>query len=412
VRRVKFSESAQTFHQCKEMKGLRVCRRAINTTSARGIATFARSVPSYRLASGALFGGLTFSAVAFAVASSNAEEAPAVDYKKVEEDLKKLIKSAGTYDDGRYSIASNYSTQQECKRVAHESYECFFFFAFFSPSSLVSYGPLFIRLAWHAAGSYSKHDKTGGSNGAAMRYPPEAGHGGNAGLYIARGLLEDIKKRYPGLSYADLYSLAGTVAIEALGGPRAKWRPGRVDYPSPDSFKPTPDGRLPDAAQGADHLRSIFYRMGFTDQEIVALSGAHVLGRCHKDRSGFDGPWSNNPTFFSNDYFRYVDVCSNRSAIPFADKLSLLCCNHSLLLDETWTVRQWNGPRQFEDKSKKLMMLPSDMALLDDPAFSHWVHAYAQDEDLFFRDFATAWTKLQDLGVQEFNKPVFKKLFG
>lgn len=83
------------------------------------------------------------------------------------------------------------------------------------------------------------------------------------------------------------------------------------------------------SSQGADHLRTIFYRMGFTDQEIVALSGAHVLGRCHKDRSGFEGPWSNSPTMFSNDYFR-------------------------LLLDEKWTVRQWNGPKQYQDKSGKV----------------------------------------------------------
>ena len=77
------------------------------------------------------------------------------------------------------------------------------------------------------------------------------------------------------------------MAIEALGGPRVSWRPGRRDYAEKEK-PPTPDGRLPDASQGADHLRSIFYRMGFTDQEIVALSGAHALGRCHTDRSGFE----------------------------------------------------------------------------------------------------------------------------
>ena len=177
-------------------------------------------------------------------------ESPAVDYKAVEADLRKLIESAGKYDDG-------------------------------------SYGPLFIRLAWHCAGNFSRHDQTGGTAGATMRYAPESAHGGNAGLHIARQLLEDIKKKYPGISYADLYTLAGTVAVEALGGPRASWRPGRRDYVEKER-PPTPDGRLPDASQGADHLRSIFYRMGFTDQEIVALSGAHALGRCHKDRSGFE----------------------------------------------------------------------------------------------------------------------------
>ena len=65
----------------------------------------------------------------------------------------------------------------------------------------------------------------------------------------------------------------------------------------------TPDGRLPDAKQGHDHLRDIFYRMGFVDREIVALSGAHALGRAHPDRSGFDGPWTKEPLVFDNTYF-------------------------------------------------------------------------------------------------------------
>lgn len=68
----------------------------------------------------------------------------------------------------------------------------------------------------------------------------------------------------------------------------------------------TPDGRLPDGAKEQSHLRAIFGRMGFDDREIVALSGAHALGRCHTDRSGFDGPWSFSPTVMSNDYFRLL----------------------------------------------------------------------------------------------------------
>ena len=51
-------------------------------------------------------------------------------------------------------------------------------------------------------------------------------------------------------------------------------------------------GRLPDAKRGVDHIRDVFYRIGFNDRDIVALSGAHSLGRCHKERSRFDGPWT------------------------------------------------------------------------------------------------------------------------
>jgi cytochrome c peroxidase len=137
-----------------------------------------------------------------------------------------------------------------------------------------SYGPLLVRLAWHAAGTYDKNTKTGGSNGATMRFNPESAHGANAGLSIARDLLEPIKKQFPKISYSDLWSLAGVVAIQEMGGPTIKWRPGRTDAISAESC--TPDGRLPDASKAQDHLRDIFYRMGFNDQEIVALSGAHA----------------------------------------------------------------------------------------------------------------------------------------
>jgi cytochrome c peroxidase len=63
-----------------------------------------------------------------------------------------------------------------------------------------SYGPLFVRLAWHASGTYSKHDQKGGSNGATMRFDPEAKEGANNGLDLARQLLEPMKIKYPGLS--------------------------------------------------------------------------------------------------------------------------------------------------------------------------------------------------------------------
>ncbi|KAJ1939412.1 heme peroxidase, partial [Linderina pennispora] len=131
-----------------------------------------------------------------------------------------------------------------------------------------SYGPVFVRLAWHASGTYSKKDRTGGSTGGTIRFHPEANYGANAGLHFARERLEPLKKKYPHISYADLYTLAGVVAVQELGGPVVPWRPGRPDAVTATAVAATPDGRLPDAAQGADHVRDIFYRMGFNDQEI------------------------------------------------------------------------------------------------------------------------------------------------
>jgi len=231
-----------------------------------------------------------------------------------------------------------------------------------------SYGPVLVRLAWHSSGSYSAEDGSGGSNNATMRFSPEKDYDANAGLGVARDLLEQVKAKHPEISYADLYTLAGVVAIEEMGGPKINWKPGRVD--SADNSPTAPDGRLPDAAQGAQHLRDIFYRMGFNDQEIVALSGAHTLGRCHTDRSGFDGPWTFAPTTFSNLYFQE-------------------------LLQDKWVIRRWTGPEQYEDTpTRSLMMLPTDIALKTDPKFRPWVEKYAQDEELFFKDFSSACSKL------------------
>ncbi|KXL45951.1 hypothetical protein M433DRAFT_134374 [Acidomyces richmondensis BFW] len=241
-----------------------------------------------------------------------------------------------------------------------------------------SAGPVLVRLAWHSAGTYDAATDTGGSNGAGMRYEAEGGDPANAGLEHARAFLEPVKEKHSWITYSDLWTLAGVEAIKQMGGPEIPWSPGRTDIV--DDSKLPPRGRLPDAAQGADHLRLIFYRMGFTDQEIVALSGAHNLGRCHIDRSGYSGAWVNNPIRFSNTYFR-------------------------LMLSRNWKEKILkNGMRQFvyldEDAGEELMMLPTDLALLSDPSFRPWVEIYAKDRDRFFADFSKAFAKLMELGIQ------------
>jgi len=241
-----------------------------------------------------------------------------------------------------------------------------------------SAGPVLVRLAWHSAGTYCAETDTGGSNGAGMRYEAEGGDPANAGLQHARVFLEPVKEKYPDITYADLWTLAGVVAIKEMGGPDIKWLPGRTDYV--DDSKLPPRGRLPDAAQGNDHLRWIFYRMGFNDQEIVALSGAHNLGRCHSDRSGFEGAWVNNPTRFSNTYF-------------------------NLMLQRQWKEKTLkNGIKQFvyydEDADEELMMLPTDLALISDDSFRPWVETYAKDKAKFFEDFSAVFHKLMELGLR------------
>merc|ERR1711959_231450 len=70
-------------------------------------------------------------------------------------------------------------------------------------------GPTLVRLAWHASGTYNVHTKTGGSEGATMRFSPESGWDANAGLAKARAFLEPIKAKFPDMSYADLWTFAG-----------------------------------------------------------------------------------------------------------------------------------------------------------------------------------------------------------
>ena len=201
------------------------------------------------------------------------------------------------------------------------------------------FGPTMVRLAWHSSGTYDKMSKTGGNGGGTIRFKEELAHGGNAGLDKAVAKLEPIHRKHPTISYADLFAYVGVVAIETMGGPKLKFSYGRVDEMDPSAV--TPDGRLPNADVGdgpgpkeRDHLRQIFGRMGFKDQEIVALSGAHALGRCHADASGYVGPWSGTPLLFNNSYF-------------------------VLLKGLKWAPNDEAAKFQYKDPSGSLMMLPS-----------------------------------------------------
>ena len=125
--------------------------------------------------------------------------------------------------------------------------------------------PMAVRVAWHASGTYDKQDASGGSNGGGMRFEPERSDPANNGLFIIHDLLERVKQRFPTVSYADLWTLAGCKAVEWMGGPSVPHSLGRTDMPN-GSLCPA-NGRLPDASQGAAHLRDVFGRMGFSDRD-------------------------------------------------------------------------------------------------------------------------------------------------
>ena len=95
----------------------------------------------------------------------------------------------------------------------------------------------------------------------------------------------------------------------------------------------------------------------------------------HTTASGYDGPWTPTPTMFNNLYF-------------------------SLLDSVKWTQRDWKGPFQYEDEGKTLMMLPTDLVLIQDDEFKKYVSMYAKDQAKFFADFSKAFNKLEELGTK------------
>ncbi|XP_076900648.1 L-ascorbate peroxidase, cytosolic-like [Bidens hawaiensis] len=213
--------------------------------------------------------------------------------------------------------------------------------------------PIMLRLAFHSAATFDVKTRTGGPFGT-LRHKEEQSHGPNVGLNIAVDMLEPLKQRFPLVSFADFYMLAGIVAVEITGGPLIAFHPGRTDMDAP-----APEGRLPFPSHGSNELRNIFVNtMGLTDQDIVALSGGHTLGSTHKDRSGQDGPWTSNPMVFDNSYFKEILA---------GDKAGLI-------------------------------QLPSDKALVTDLAFRPLVEKFAADQNAFLQAFAESYTKLSELG--------------
>ncbi|KAI9486713.1 MAG: heme peroxidase [Benjaminiella poitrasii] len=236
-----------------------------------------------------------------------------------------------------------------------------------------TFGPSMIRLAWHSCATYDRHQNNGGSQGGTMRFPEQHSDPDNNGLEKARNALEPVKAKHPWITYADLYIFGGCIAVEQMGGPHIPFKGGRYDTNNREEIPPR--HRLPDGALGKNHIIDVFLdRLGMTVQETVALIGAHAVGECHKSHQGYDGPWTPNQTEFTNNFYK-------------------------MLLGRTWKEKQWNGPRQFEDEeTHSLMMLPSDMAFLEEP-FRQYVELYAKDQDRFFEDFKNAFLKLISLGT-------------
>jgi len=257
--------------------------------------------------------------------------------------------------------------------------------------------PIMVRLAWHDSGTYNSYVKSwpecGGANGS-IRFDPEINHGANAGLQGALHRLKPIKEQFPSISWADLMQMASVTGIELCGGPVIKLRYGRVDVSTPQEC--AKEGFLPGASppfddgskDAATHLRKVFSRMGFDDQKIVALSGAHTIGRAFKDRSGvcdfLSGAAGGTGTKFT---------------CPGAKCMAGGATGNYMPGGQSWTENWLEFDNSyFKPASQELLRLPTDNCLKNDPGFQTYVKIYAQDKEQFFRDYAKAHKKLSELG--------------
>ena len=192
------------------------------------------------------------------------------------------------------------------------------------PADYGHYGPFFIRMAWHSAGTYRTGDGRGGAGAGQQRFAPLNSWPDNGNLDKARRLLWPIKQKYGSkLSWADLMILAGNVAIESMGGPVFGFGGGRADVWEPEKdvywgteekwvgeegnetriqpdkemaleaplaaiqmgliyVNPEGPGGVPEALQSARDIRETFARMGMDDVETAALTaGGHTFGKAH-----------------------------------------------------------------------------------------------------------------------------------
>jgi len=328
------------------------------------------------------------------------------------------------------------------------------------PADYGNYGPLMVRLAWHSAGSYRQSDGRGGVSGGRQRFEPERSWADNTNLDKARSLLWPIKEKYGlGLSWGDLFVLAGDTAFEITGANIKGFCGGRVDsdngdeshllgpnedqeslYPCPDEGgcqdpvgtttmgliyvnpegphgQPIPEGSALD-------IRSSFGRMGMNDEETVALvGGGHAVGKTHGACPHGAGsppnedpinPWAGNcgsgkgmDTFTSG-----FEVTWTTQPTTFDNEYYQSLVNYEWDYSEgpgghqQWHVSPGPGPiapTADLESVTEIGMLTADVALVKDPIYKPIVEHFARNETAFSDAFADAWYKLmtRDMGPVE-----------
>ena len=326
------------------------------------------------------------------------------------------------------------------------------------PADYGHYGPFFIRMTWHAAGTYRIGDGRGGGGTGNQRFAPLNSWPDNGNLDKARRLLWPIKRKYGNkISWADLLILAGNVAIESMGGKTFGFAGGRPDIWAPeidtdwgmekewlgnerysgvrDLANPLgavqmgliyvnpegPDGN-PDPLASAADIRETFSRMAMNDEETVALTaGGHTFGKAHgAGDAGLVGtepegaPIHEMGFGWKNTHGSGKGSDSITSGIEGAWTSNPTQWDNGyfdLLFKYEWELvkspagaNQWHpiNPDEHdmapdaEDPSKRVttMMTTADMAMREDPAYRKISEHYHKNPDVFQDAFARAWFKL------------------
>ncbi|HZP46455.1 MAG TPA: catalase/peroxidase HPI [Candidatus Binataceae bacterium] len=326
------------------------------------------------------------------------------------------------------------------------------------PADYGHYGPFFIRMAWHAAGTYRIADGRGGAGTGAQRFAPENSWPDNASLDKARRLLWPIKQKYGRrISWADLMILAGNVALESMGcktfgfgagredaweaeddiywGPEHTWlagdryqKPGQFDNPfgavQMGLIYVNPEGPQgnPDPLAAALDIRETFRRMAMNDVETVALiAGGHTFGKTHGaapdsylGREPEGAPLEQQGLGWKNSFGSGVGGDAITSGLEGAWTTNPIKWDNNFLenlFGYEWELskspagkHQWipkNGAAatavpDAHDKSKRHppVMLTTDLALRMDPIYGPIARRFLDHPDEFAEAFAKAWYKL------------------
>ena len=329
------------------------------------------------------------------------------------------------------------------------------------PADFGHYGGLFIRMAWHSAGTYRITDGRGGAGAGQQRFAPLNSWPDNANLDKARRLLWPIKQKYGRkISWADLMVLAGNVALDSMGFKTFGYAGGRADVWEPEELYWGPEGTWlgderysgerqlaeplgavqmgliyvnpegpkgnPDPIAAAKDIRETFFRMAMNDEETVALiAGGHSFGKTHGagdpsllgpdpeggaiEDQGLGWKSKHGTGFGANTITGGPEVTWTQTPTKWSNHFfDNLFSNEWELTKSPAGAKQWKAkgaaatiPDAFE-KSKKHVptMLTTDLSLRFDPAYEKISRRFYEHPDQFADAFARAWFKLthRDMG--------------